>query len=206
MERYDMTVELQGRIISKRIHPSKAIGSLILDTTASAKNPSLHNTPHVMFFSNPEQLNQYERGDFVYIKGYLASYVNKDKKRRQSIVATELSPAKSRIEREYHGAFGNGALYDRINQFRIIGTYIGRQDVGNVTNLFVRVVKNGHNNHIMLKVFRRPYVDKILDDLKWGDTICAMGTIQTKPTKDNKYEYFENPVAMELTKVPKAAS
>lgn len=197
MEMYENKAIMQGIIIRKSI--TDKLGSAVIATTRKGVSKDA-NTPCIHFFNDmKEDLKSYNVGDFVYIEGEIQDYVDKNNKKRQGIAATKIQQAKSRIE-ELYGASG-GSLIDKKNEIRLMGTVLGVQETERVWNIFLRTVSNGHTHRIIVKLYKIHDTQKIGESIKKGDSLCIIGTLQTKKrqTKDNSMLFFENVVAMEVS-------
>lgn len=180
MEMYDVKIKLQGRVI--RIAKNEKLSSIVVETTSAPGDRSKKNCPQVIVFE-PSMLEGVEKGDFVYVEATSQSFYQKnrdgEKKRTQSIVATKIEPAKSRLENAYGTVKGD--MYERINEVIIVGTLLSAvEQPSGMTYVSVRVVENGHVNTLLLKFHNNSYTKKKAEQFKVGDTIYASGTIQTR--------------------------
>ena len=204
MEKYDNKVLLQGIIIRKSV--TEKMGSLILETTKMGEKKRNYNTPCVYFFEPMiKELDNYQLGDFVTIEGEMQAFKDKkSRKKKQSVVAKKISPAESRIKQIYN--VGNSSLIEKKNQVQLLGTVLNIQDASSVWNIFLRVVSEGHVHPLLVKLFKVPATKNVLESIQPGDTVCVMGTIQTKKQKkEERTLYYENIVAMEVVKFAEKA-
>lgn len=199
MEKYENKVLLQGIIIRKSV--TEQLGSLVIETTRKNNSSREKNSPCVCFFNDmKKELDDYKVGDFVTVEGEVQSYT-KDRKRHQSVCVKSIHPAKSRIE-EIYGEKG-GHLIDKKNEVHLIGTVTNVQETDKVWNIFFRTVSEGHVNNLLVKLYKLRSTQQIGESIQRGDNLCIIGTLQTKKrqTSDGSMLYFENVVAMEVSKV-----
>ena len=197
MENYNDEVILQGKIIQKVV--TEKMASLVIQTTSATKDRSISNCPRVIFFSNLDQVNRFDRGDYVRVTGSLQNYIPKqDSKMRQSIVANSITEAKTPVEQEF-GIKSSGSFHKE-NEVKLAGLVLNVVDHGSLYYIYLRTVVHGRSYILLAKAYKTE-TNSFVAKLKHGQQIYLIGTIQTKyrTGKEERRIYFEDLIAMDIS-------
>lgn len=197
MENYNDEVVLQGKIIQKVV--TEKMASLVIQTTSATKDRSVSNCPRAIFFDNLDQVNKFDRGDYVRVTGSLQNYIPKQgSKMRQSIVASNITEAKTPVEQEF-GMKSSGNFHKE-NEVKLAGLVLNVVDHGNLYYIYLRTVVHGRSYVLLAKTYKTE-TNSFVANLKRGQQIYLVGTIQTKYRigKEEKRIYFEDLIAVDIS-------
>ena len=164
-------VELKGRIVSIYVTPNK--NNIILRVGCRGNAISCFTADD----SIKRQLNSFEIGDYINIKGNIQS-TKRDDKITQTVFINEIIPAK----------YTDISFY---NQFWLNGKIVKMQDLPDCAKIIIRTEDEGRSSYVPV-VYYHPDVRKL--NFEVGQYIRTQGSIQSVRKSDHKggYIYYQN--------------
>lgn len=182
---YKNTVTIVGKIV----HKFATDKVTILTVGVYANKP---NFPKVLFFGdNCKKSAQFNTGDMVRIEGNIQSSKVEPGKNLKSI-----SIFGDNIDR-FDSALGYYDISSNINRIEIAGTVVDMIDWNHILKLRIRTFKNNRMSIVPVDYYY--YSTNELSNIKVGDTVSLIGTVQTrKKLLNSETVYFENYVARKI--------